>query len=154
MNVLPNFLDDKPAPIKKVGDPVPVWTMTDQATSVAPWCIAPLLLHYAYMKITGWTLHPIAAYALYMSVYQGFSIWTTRRTTLIGQIYGHFDGEKPRDGVPDDQDWHVLLELVSGSSLFYSCVGLLIALSSPPRRKQVKVVVSLVAARTLLRTAV
>jgi len=112
LNVLPNFPDQPHAPVKKIGDPVPVLRKRSQVISVAPWCIAPILAHYAYMKFTGLTLHPAAAYVLYMWTYYAYSGWTTRVTTYIGQKYGHLDGEKPRDGVPDALDWHVLTEVL------------------------------------------
>jgi len=113
LNVIPNFPDVKPSPVKKIGDPVPVMRKRDQLLTIAPWCLTPLLLHYAYMKYTGGSLHPVAAYFLYMVTYQTYSAWSTRMTTWVGMTYGHLDGEKARDGVPDSQDWHILLEVVS-----------------------------------------
>ncbi|KDN52793.1 fatty acid hydroxylase superfamily protein [Tilletiaria anomala UBC 951] len=112
LDVLPNFPGKKAAPIKKKDDPVPVWTFWQQHAHTLPWAVAPVLMHWSYMKFTGATLHPIAAYVLYTAAYNGLSVWSTQKVNKFAMKYGFLDGNAPRDGVPDDKDWHILSEVL------------------------------------------
>ncbi len=112
LQVFPNFQVEKPAPIRKLGDPVPVYAMRDQALDIAPYCIVPIALQYAFMRLTGFSFHPLAAYIIYTAGYNMLSLTATRKATRLAQKYGYFDGEHPRDLVPDGQTDYVLFEIL------------------------------------------
>ena len=112
LDVLPNMPGQKSAPIKKVGDPVPVWTMASQAKTALRWAVAPIVLHWAFVKYTKKSLHPAGAYLLYTVFYNRLSLHTTRLTNKMGLKYGFFDGNVKRDGIPDAKTGYVLAEVL------------------------------------------
>ena len=126
LDVLPNMPGQKAAPIKKIGDPIPVWTMSSQAMIAIPWTVPPIALHWAYMKFTGNTVHPVAAYLLYTAAYNLLSLFTTQKTNKMGLKYGFFDSAVKRDGVPDARTDYVLFEVLK-VVLLRPLLGLILA---------------------------
>ncbi|KAN0060136.1 hypothetical protein ACQY0O_008110 [Thecaphora frezii] len=101
----------------KLGQPIPVYSVWAQHCWVFPRAVLPLAIHYAYMRLTGWTLHPVAAFVFYVLSLKYFAITTVQRLNDLALQYGYFDGQVPRDGVPDTQTRKVALSLIGTISI-------------------------------------
>ncbi|CAO1616205.1 unnamed protein product [Sympodiomycopsis kandeliae] len=76
-----------------------------------PRIFAPVLLHWLYWKITGSNLNAIAAfiwYSLWFKFIGATIVWLWHG---IGQQYGFLDGQKNRNGIPDDSIGKIVLSL-------------------------------------------
>lgn len=65
--MLPQSKGMKPAPVHTQKDKVPFYPVWKQWAWIVPRATMPLVLHRAYMELTGRTLHPIFAFFLYVS---------------------------------------------------------------------------------------
>ena len=101
VDVHPTILD-KPVPVFAKTDPIPYMPQWQQHVLVLVHAFIPLLLHQAFVSLTGYHLGPIAA-GIYYTV--AFDIAVVREVWLIRRLayrYGYLDGDvHPRDEVPD-----------------------------------------------------
>lgn len=90
LGVLQQEKDSKP-PVHAKTDPVPVYSVWRQHAFILPRILAPLVIHRLYMELTGWTLHPVAAFAFYFFLSFNFyenmfklsSEWETNTDTTM-----------------------------------------------------------------------
>ncbi|EPQ29988.1 uncharacterized protein PFL1_02661 [Pseudozyma flocculosa PF-1] len=125
LDLLQQPKDAPKAPIR-VGEKVPYYPAWRQHAWIFPRAAAPLVIHYAYMRLTGWTLHPVAAFFFYVISFKLFAVASVRKFNRMALRYGYFDGMAPRDGVPDTQSRKVVLSLLGTISirpLFALCVA-------------------------------
>ncbi|PWN51059.1 fatty acid hydroxylase superfamily protein [Violaceomyces palustris] len=111
LNVLQQPAGCPPAPLKE-GTKVPYYPVWRQHLWIAPRAALPLLIHHAYMRLTGWTLHPVAAFFFYFFSFKIFAVASVRKFNRLALRYGYFDGKVPRDGVPDVMSRKVALSML------------------------------------------
>ncbi|CAK4033670.1 fatty acid hydroxylase vlmA-like [Lecanosticta acicola] len=90
---------------------VPVHAKTDKMPYLTEWschryillrALWPIALQYLYISLTGWKLHPVAAFFLYTAAMQINSVHEVRILRRLAHRYGFLDGDKhARDEVPD-----------------------------------------------------
>lgn len=101
LNILQHPKGQAPAPVYTKDDKVPFYPVWRQWAYIMPRAVVPLLIHRAFMELTGWTFHPVFAFFFYAFAFKFFAIRCVRVFNRMGQKYGFFDGSHPRDGVPD-----------------------------------------------------
>ena len=90
---------------------VPVHSKQDKVPYVPEWSLhrwvlvhafIPLIFHQLFVRCTGHSLGPVAAFFLYNSSFKMISIRQFRMLRRVGRQYGFLDGDKhERDEVPD-----------------------------------------------------
>ncbi|CAO1633461.1 unnamed protein product [Sympodiomycopsis kandeliae] len=80
-----------------------------------PRAVAPVILHWLYWQLTGDVGHPMMAFLYYVVCFKATGISTIRLWHQLGQEYGYLDGEKKRDGVPDDSAVKIFVSLLNTS---------------------------------------
>jgi len=106
---------------------VPVFAKTDQMAYVPhmeghKWILFhalwPLLVHQAYIYITGKNMHWAAAFLFYSITYKFNAIREIHKMRELGHQYGYLDGDKhERDQVPDSRTKEVLHSLTSTATI-------------------------------------
>ena len=94
-------LPDQEVPVHAKTDKIPYLTQWSTHRYILLRALWPIVLQYAYISITGWRLHPVAAFLLYTVAMQLNSIREVKILRRLAHRYGFLDGEKPRDEVPD-----------------------------------------------------
>lgn len=88
LGVLQVYADDSPPPVFAKTDPVPVYPVWRQNAWILPRVVVPLLVHRAYMDLTGNTLHPAAAFFLYTGWMLQYGRMLFAMLRRMGQTYG------------------------------------------------------------------
>lgn len=103
-----NFLDafhtapGKDPPIHAKTDKMPYLTEWSCHVWILLHAVWPMILQQTYITLTGYDLHPIAAYLLYSFAMKANSIHEVKILRELGYRYGYLDGDKhARDEVPD-----------------------------------------------------
>lgn len=104
---------------------VPKYSKDDKVPALKEWklhfwivsrTLIPLALHYAYVKYTGNTVHPLAAFAFYSVAVKLFGINVMHMLRRVSRITGFLDGQHERDVVPDVGVAKVMISLISTST--------------------------------------
>lgn len=82
---------------------------------VLPRALAPIALHWAYWHFTGDVGHPVVAFIWYSLWFKLVGVSTIWLWHELGQKYGYLDGQKKRDGVPDDSAKKITYSLINTS---------------------------------------
>lgn len=111
-----DILQDPPGserpPVYSKDTPVPVYGAWPQHVFILPRALGPLLLHRAWVEVTGIALPWYAAFAWYSLGFIFFGTTLFRSLRRMGKKYGYFDGAIERDGIPDTYSWKVSNSLV------------------------------------------
>lgn len=102
----------KKPPVFDKSTPVPVYPVWRQHVWLLPRLLPPLLVHRAYMDLTGLTVHPVAAFFLYTVWLIHFGKMLFNMLKRMGKEYGFYDGQVARDGIPDIHGWKVFWSLI------------------------------------------
>ncbi|KAM3554164.1 hypothetical protein MY1884_006285 [Beauveria asiatica] len=109
-NLYPIFPDQAPPKFEKT-DKIPFMPAWSQHRYILIHAALPLLIHQAWVSLTGWPMGKIAAILFYYTSYKLIAI---REVNLLrGLIYKHgvLDGEVARDGIPNTGTWKIVGEL-------------------------------------------
>ncbi|WPH03978.1 Hypothetical protein R9X50_00686100 [Acrodontium crateriforme] len=112
---------DVPVPVHAKTDKVPYLTEGSVHAYILSHALWPMALQYAFVKLTGWYLHPVAAYLLYGLAYKVNAIHAIRIMRRLTHRFGFLDGNQyKRDSVPDQSVSKVLwsVELTTSVRMF------------------------------------
>ncbi|KAJ5562917.1 hypothetical protein N7535_002636 [Penicillium sp. DV-2018c] len=116
LNIHPEVLNKEvPVHTKEEAVPhMPDWSMHRWVITHA---VIPLIIHQAYVQLTGRNLSALAAFFLYAFAFKGIAIHELYVLRRLGHQYGFLDGDKhARDGVPDVGVGKVARSLISTST--------------------------------------
>ncbi|OAA43050.1 Fatty acid hydroxylase [Cordyceps fumosorosea ARSEF 2679] len=102
---------DQPPPQFAPTDKIPFMPAWSQHRYILVFAAVPLLLHQAWVSLTGWPVSKVAAIIFYYTAYKLIAVREVR--LLRGLIYEHgvLDGAVARDGIPNTGTWKIIGEL-------------------------------------------
>lgn len=94
----------KPLPVFSKTDPVPVMAMWTQHVFIILTLAWPILLHQAWVSLTGHNLGKLAVFGLYTGAYVVNAVHEVKMLRRLVYAFGCFDGDKhERDGIPNGE---------------------------------------------------
>lgn len=93
---------------------VPVFLEWDQHIRIFPFVIIPIATRWAFMRLTGWSAHPVIVYMLTVVFNAMFVRRYFGRMRSYTQTYGHLDGEVGRDAIPESMTGKLYKEMLTG----------------------------------------
>ncbi|RMZ75816.1 hypothetical protein DV737_g5115, partial [Chaetothyriales sp. CBS 132003] len=113
LDTYPDFLD-KEVPVHSKKDPVPYVTEWRLHCWIMTHTLVPIALHHAFICLTGYNLHPVAAFLFYSYALMASSVRELHQLRDFGLVYGYLDGDAhARDGIPDVGVGKVMREALS-----------------------------------------
>ena len=104
------FPSSKEEPLPRPKDKVPVFPVWRQHLWLFPRAAAPVVIRYLFMKLTGWTIHPVFMFTLMIMnnafVYQSFYYMLH----VFLRYHGYLDGEMERDSATPGMAKRVITE--------------------------------------------
>lgn len=110
LRLYPIYPDEPPPKFAKT-DKIPFMPAWSQHRYILVYAAVPLLLHQAWVSLTGIPMSKIAAAIFYYTAYKLIAVREVR--LLRGLIYQHgvLDGDVARDGIPNTGAWKIIGEL-------------------------------------------
>ncbi|EFY98956.1 hypothetical protein MHUMG1_05897 [Metarhizium humberi] len=93
---------DQPVPKHPKSDKVPHLGQVSQHIWILFYGLMPLVLHQAFVSLTGWNISKHAAFHFYMILFNAIIVKEVHVLRRLGHKHGFLDGDAhDRDGVPD-----------------------------------------------------
>ncbi|KAK7452278.1 hypothetical protein CaCOL14_004806 [Colletotrichum acutatum] len=121
---------DRTAPVHSKAESVPYVPHWQFHRWILLHATIPLLFHQSFVSLTGYNVHPVAAFVFYSVAIKAVAIHQINIMRGLGQRYGFLDGDKhERDGVPDTSVKTVLESLIS-TATFRSMMAVILSYRS------------------------
>ncbi|KAK3190943.1 hypothetical protein K4F52_002891 [Lecanicillium sp. MT-2017a] len=132
LNVYPHYPGKAP-PVHAITDKVPYMSSLSQHLFIIVFAAVPLLLHQAFVSLTGYDLPKVATFFLYQTAYIMIAVREVRMLRKLTYQHGCLDGAHARDGIPNTGAGKIVGEMhkTAGFRLAMATMVTYTAASSP-----------------------
>ncbi|WFD00022.1 hypothetical protein MYAM1_002768 [Malassezia yamatoensis] len=93
---------------------VPVNLEWSQHKTLFPLAMIPIVARWLFMRLTGWTVHPVILYMLTVVFNSHFTRQHFYRLRRYVETHGFLDGEVERDAIPESMTGKIYNEMLNG----------------------------------------
>ncbi|PWN39119.1 hypothetical protein IE81DRAFT_350463 [Ceraceosorus guamensis] len=112
-------------PSKMSEKPIPRMRSRDLARWLIPRAFAPVALHALFAAWTQQAGHPLLVFVFYSAAFKLIAINTIQLFRELGNRHGFLDGQKKRDGIPDDSVGKIAMSLINTAEIRSAMVCML-----------------------------